>query len=108
VGWGGVAQLCMLPATGHCLPAAPPPPARTAAPSRPQPPPRTCVTTPAQGAQTAVSIFIALITASCWPACTPWPGLTDTSMTLPAMGAPTLPSTLGSAWGWEWGVGGGG
>mmetsp|Transcript_9721 Transcript_9721/g.24161 ORF Transcript_9721/g.24161 Transcript_9721/m.24161 type:complete len:245 (-) Transcript_9721:3032-3766(-) len=57
----------------------------------------TCVMTPLTGAHTAVSIFIALITTSCWPATTCVPGRTCTSMMVPAMGAPTLPSTARSA-----------
>mmetsp|Transcript_18123 Transcript_18123/g.38999 ORF Transcript_18123/g.38999 Transcript_18123/m.38999 type:complete len:275 (+) Transcript_18123:671-1495(+) len=57
----------------------------------------TCVMTPLTGAHTAVSIFMALITTSCCPATTDTPGLTCTSMMVPAMGAPTLPSRLRSA-----------
>jgi hypothetical protein len=55
------------------------------------------VTTPSTGAHTAVSIFMADSTTSCAPAATNWPGLTLTSITDPAMGAPTLPSWLASA-----------
>jgi hypothetical protein len=36
------------------------------------------------GAQMAVSIFIALMITSCWPALTADPGLTWTSITVPA------------------------
>ncbi len=52
---------------------------------------------PATGAHTAVSIFIALITTSCWPALTGLPGFTVTSMMEPAMGAPTEPMSVVSA-----------
>ena len=55
------------------------------------------LTTPAQGAVTAVSIFMALTTISVSPAATVAPGSTLTSMMAPGMGHSTPSSPSGTA-----------
>jgi hypothetical protein len=52
------------------------------------------VTTPAIGAVTVCSIFIASTTSSGCPMLTCWPCVTSTEMTVPGMGERTAPSAL--------------